>query len=277
MKRLAIFTATRGELNAVRRAIPDGMQRLTGHRGFAGRRGQWHVILIQTGVGMAKAKEACRIMLNEQTVDLALSSGFSCALSPSDTGDLLIGTHVVTWGGPNDSAQMSARPVSDSGLKHPPKKRKENVAGQYAASGMLHCTPDVVETALRTAQAAGLPFRAGRFVTVPRVLWRADEKRQVAIETQAIGLDMESWALGVPVADRQVPFAIVRAVSDLLDEDLPVDFNLFLHPAGWPKGTLTCLARPSSLLGLSRLRSQTEIASGRLTTFFQRFLDGLHG
>jgi adenosylhomocysteine nucleosidase len=62
-------------------------------------------------------------------------------------------------------------------------------------------------------------------------------------------------------------------VSDLLDEDLPLDFNLFLTPDGWPKGALACLTHPSRLLGLKRVRAQATLATERLTRFFERFLD----
>ena len=65
------------------------------------------------------------------------------------------------------------------------------------------------------------------------------------------------------------------AVSDLLDEDLPFDFNLWLSPTGWARGTLTCLARPSSLIALNRFRAQTALASERMTRFWGRFLDDL--
>jgi len=86
---------------------------------------------------------------------------------------------------------------------------------------------------------------------------------------------MESAAVGAVALERNIPFAIVRAVSDLLDEDLPFDFNLWLSPTGWARGTLTCLARPSSLIALNRLRAQTALASERMTRFWGRFLDDL--
>ena len=42
--------------------------------------------------------------------------------------------------------------------------------------------------------------------------------------------------IGAEAAERRIPFAVIRAVSDLLDEDLPLDFNLFLTPSDWSKG-----------------------------------------
>ena len=116
---------------------------------------------------------------------------------------------------------------------------------------------------------------AGRFVCKSRVLWRGEEKRALAAETDAIAVDMESAALAKVARDAAVPFAIVRAVSDTRDEDLPLDFNLFLRPTGWIAGGIACLSHPSSLAGLSRLRTQSRIAAAHLTQFYEQYLDAL--
>jgi adenosylhomocysteine nucleosidase len=116
---------------------------------------------------------------------------------------------------------------------------------------------------------------AGRFVSRSHVVCRGEEKRALAAETGAIAVDMESAALAKVARDAAVPFAVVRAVSDRRDEDLPLDFNLFLRPTGWIAGGIACLLRPSSLAGLSRLRTQSRIAAAHLSRFYERYLDAL--
>jgi adenosylhomocysteine nucleosidase len=86
---------------------------------------------------------------------------------------------------------------------------------------------------------------------------------------------MESAVIGAEAAERRIPFAVIRAVSDLLDEDLPLDFNLFLTPSDWSKGIWSCITRPSNLFGLGRMRVQMGVASKRLTLIFERVLDEL--
>jgi adenosylhomocysteine nucleosidase len=202
-------------------------------------------------VGAARAGAVCREALAAQPFDLVVSSGFACALTPSRIGDLLVGTDVIMPEG----------------------------AAPFARTEAVSCGERPRAVAIHAARGAGLALHEGRFVTLSRVLWRAEEKRRVADATGAVGLDMESAALGSAAVDRQVPFAIVRAASDLLDEDLPLDFNLFLRPSsgigmiGWLRGAGQCLARPSRLAGLNRLRRQSAVASERMTRFFERFLD----
>jgi adenosylhomocysteine nucleosidase len=103
------------------------------------------------------------------------------------------------------------------------------------------------------------------------VVWQAEEKRRLQRVTEATALDMESAALASAAREHRVPMAIVRTVSDLVDEDLPLDFNLFLRPTGWLKGMQAIIVRPSSLAGLNRLRQQSRIAADRLTEWFLLF------
>jgi adenosylhomocysteine nucleosidase len=202
-------------------------------------------------VGTARAGAVCREALASRSFDLVVSSGFACALTPSRIGDLLVGTDVIM-------------------LQNTPP---------FAQAEAVFCGERPRAVAIQAARDAGLALHEGRFVTLSQILWRAEEKRRVAEATGAVGLDMESAALGSAAAERQVPFAVVRAASDLLDEDLPLDFNLFLSQSGsigvmgWLRGAGQCLTRPSRLVGLNRLRRQSTVASERMTRFFERFLD----
>lgn len=246
MKPVGIFVATRWELNAVKRALTlederviDGVQCLIARRGTCV---SW---LIRTGVGMERAGRIGRSITSAVPFSVVISTGFACALVPAGVGDLLIGTDVVC---------------------HP-----QGIRGHAA----VDCASTFRSVALEAAQAAGIAAQAGRLVTVPEVLWRAQQKQDVAAVTGGLGLDMESGALADVAKKSEIPFAIVRTVSDLVDENLPLDFNLFLRPTSWPQGLLACLANPHSMVGLWRLRAQSATAASQLTRFFERFLDQL--
>lgn len=136
---------------------------------------------------------------------------------------------------------------------------------------VVQCDRALRERTASAAQQAGLAVRGGRFVSVETVVWQAEDKRRLSRLSGAVALDMESAALGAAASRQGVPFAIVRTVSDLVDEDLPVDFNHFLRPVGWLNGIQALLAHPSSLLGLNRLRKQSCTAAERLTEVFARY------
>lgn len=247
MNPIAIFVATRWELQAVRRAlVTDRVATIAGvccHIGQKGDRTYW---LIQTGVGPVAAGTVAGRVLKAQAMSLVMSTGFACALVPARVGDLIVGTAVSslqtegTW-----------------------SMRKDQV----------FCDGAVRAGVLNVAQDVGMVVRVGTVVSSETVVWQAEEKRRLRNLTDATGLDMESAAVAAAAQERGFPMAIVRTVSDLLDEDLPLDFNLFLRPTGWLKGVQSLICHPSSLEGLNRLRKQSRVAAGQLTEWFQRYAE----
>lgn len=247
MKRIGVFTATRWEQEAVSRAIlTEEKASVEGVPYVLGCRGACRVWVFRTGMGPAKAGAVSRLALSAHPFDLAISSGFACALTSAHIGDLLIGTHVNQW---------------------PP-------GGNSSRAGLGHsCSTDWRAAAAASAGRVGLEAQSGRFVSVSQVLWLAEDKQRAAADSGAIGLDMESETLGAAAEERQVPFLVARTASDLLDEDLPLDFNLFATPRTWLRGIGQAVCRPSCLRGLVRLRRQSLIAGDRLTQFMRAFLD----
>lgn len=229
-------------MGAVRSAFLPGVERRIGNLLVSvctvGEREYW---LAQTGVGLEKAGRSAAQLLDNQSFSLMVSTGFACALIAADIGALLVGREVAHQG------------------KHDKQPEVLDVPGNER---------DLVVTFV---EALVPPEHIGRFVSTDRVIGSAREKRKFARSTQAIGLDMESSALAAQAQRAKVPFVIIRSVSDLLDEDLPLDFNLFLRPTGWLKGIGAVLAAPSCLLGLGRLRRQSLIAAEALTAFFRSY------
>ena len=230
-------------MDAIRSAFPPGVQRRIGGLSLSVHtvvdREYW---LAQTGVGLEKAQRGAAQLLAGQSFSLVVSTGFACALIEADIGALLVGREVMYRRGCSEEPSQAIEAPGD----------ERNLALAFVDA--------IVPSA-----------HVGRFVSTDRVIASAREKRRFALSTQAIGLDMESSALAAQAQRAQVPFVIIRSVSDLLDEDLPLDFNLFLRPTGWLNGIGTVLAAPSCLLGLGRLRRQSLVAAEALTAFFRRY------
>jgi adenosylhomocysteine nucleosidase len=241
VKRIVIFAATSWEMKAVRSAFAPGVEgRIDGAQVIvctAGGREYW---LARTGVGLENARQVAARLLAHQSFSLAVSTGFACALFTVEIGALLVGCDVVLVG-TQGSEQSCA--IDVPGIER--------------------------DALLRLVEGAVQSAHIGRFVSTDRIIGSAMEKGQFARTIGAIGLDIESAALAIEAQRAQVPFVIVRAASDLLDENLPLDFNLFLRPTGWLKGIAAVLGAPSSLWGLSRLRRQSQAAAKTLTRFFR--------
>jgi adenosylhomocysteine nucleosidase len=202
--------------------------------------------VMQTGVGLQKAGASARALFQAQTFALSLSAGFACALTTAEIGDGLTGTEVAVIT-PGSTGPLDYYDVAGAA--------RDRFRAAMGGSGQ------------------GLRCVEGRFVSIDRIVGRASDKKALARRTGAIGLDMESAALAQEAGAAQVPFVIVRTVSDLLEEDLPLDFNLFLRPTGWLKGIAAVLANPLSLMGLARLRRQSAAAAQTLSSVLRTSIE----
>jgi adenosylhomocysteine nucleosidase len=242
---VALFVATRWELAALRRALPvDRRVEVDGVSCFIGRQADRSYWLIQTGIGPKAATAAGSAVLSRQPMTLAISTGFAGSLVPAAIGDVIIGTSVSSGWFDGDW----------------------NQAGQ-----LISCDSVTVSGARSVAAQIGMTVRIGSIVSLSRVICRASEKQMIGRLTGAVALDMESAALGTVATERGVPFIVLRTVSDLVDEDLPLDFNLFLNPSHWGRGIVALMSHPSSLIGLNRLRRQSRLAADRLTAVYAAY------
>ena len=206
---------------------------------FAGRQGERAYWLVATGIGPQAAEAAASTVLKQQRPALAISAGFAGALLPAAAvGDVIAATNVFS--GRFDGGWSQGGPS-------------------------MACDDSVLRSVQAAAAAVGVTVRTGPLVSLATVVCRAVDKQHVSRLAGAIALDMESAAIGSAALAHGVPFAVLRTVSDLAGEDLPLDFNVFLKPWGWLQGMGAMLLAPSSFLGVNRLRRQTGFAAGQLT------------
>jgi adenosylhomocysteine nucleosidase len=189
--------------------------------------------LLETGEGVANAERNLEAWLERRSAHAVLSIGFAGALS----AELRVGDLVVA----------------------------KSVYGSIAQ-------PDH-KLVTAAARVQDTPVRLGAALTSDVVLWRAAEKRARAslLGTNEIGfVDMESAAIASVCARRGVPFLIVRSITDLLDEDLPLDFNQCRDNAGRVnsmKVMKAAILNPGSITGLLSLRKRSELCAERMSDF----------
>ena len=206
-----------------------------------------HVLLIQTGIGPEKARSIARKTLERESWDVVISTGFAGALDSSPIGSLLIGNEV-----------LFADLLPDS------------------VTQRIVCHSDWVNTSLTIQMRGPYPLQGARFVAMDRVLTQASQKKILRERTGAAAVDMESGAIGQVAQGYGLPFLIVRAISDGVNEDLPVDFNLFLRPSGWVRGVRQVLSTPQCWKGFWRLYRNSKEAGLQLSSFFEKFFATVH-
>lgn len=207
--------------------------------------GTSHIRLVQTGIGPDRARSITQQIIESEPWNVVISSGFAGALFPLPVGSVVIGSDVC-WGQPSDEISGS----------EPPR---------------ILCHSEWIETSLNIQLRDAHSLRKGGFVTTDRVLRHALQKQVLGTQTGAVAVDMESGAIGQVAQQKNIPFLIVRAISDGVNEDLPVDFNDFLKPMGWSGGIRKELFTPWCWKGLWRLYRNSKQASKQLSQFFEKF------
>ena len=197
------------------------------------------LVLLETGEGVANAERHLETWLQQRTARAVLSIGFAGALSSAlQVGDLVVAERIYDSTVQPDGNLLSAA--------------KQMQIGEAVHIGVAFTSNEILCTAESKLSLAG------------------------SLGTNEIGfVDMESTGIARVCAKHHVPFLIVRSVSDLLQEDLPLDFNAHRTSDGRvdPKRVVrAALRKPAAFRGLFELRKRSKLCAGRLADFVEQLL-----
>lgn len=140
-------------------------------------------------------------------------------------------------------------------------------------SSVLNCDARLLDLAASCGAK-----RVPAFVTSASVVLTAGEKRRLAAVAEAV--EMESYGVLKAANNFGIPAVAVRAVSDEVDEDLPLDFNRVTDGQGHvSKSKLfsELAARPHRIPALVRLGRSGRRAADRLAGFLDAYVGVLAG
>jgi adenosylhomocysteine nucleosidase len=198
--------------------------------------GSASVAVVLTGMGPANARRAVEVALSPQHT-LCISSGFAGGLKAEhEVADLLVAGAVR----------------------------------QLGNAEIMRCDAGLVEEALRANGAVGVKS----FVSVENVAASAEEKAGLAELGDAV--EMESYAVLSVAQQRKVPAVAIRAISDRLDQILPMDFSGSIDDSGniqKMKLARQIASDPSKIPALIRLGKQSTAAANRLAEFLENYIE----
>lgn len=190
---ILVFYAFAREVGAFKRRVSDATTIAhQGLRGFRGHIGGKEFSVVGHGIGPKRATETARRAFDSMPgAELVIGTGVVGALSRElKPGDLILADRIFATHAQGERAEQVAV-LSDS--------HRRAIGKSLMAAGLNHIT--------------------GAILTADRVLTTA-EKRGAKESSDAIAVDMESAAIAVEAAARGLPFAVIRAVLDEVDDEV---------------------------------------------------------
>ena len=248
---IAILVAVRQELRPIlHRADADHVVRqehLDFHEGTLG--GQ-SVALLALGIGKECARIAAEMTIRCYRPDLVISSGFGGGLQPDiRAGDVVIGTEILELG--KDKGDQITWTTTHKPLR---------------------------PARIRWDEDSGIHVHYGKILTTDEMVLRASNKARIGRATGALAVDMETSAVAAVCAARKTDFLAVRGITDMVDEDLPDEFNDFfvLGQLRADRVFSSCARDPRVLADLARLGYRAKHSGAKLARFLEAAVGQLH-
>jgi adenosylhomocysteine nucleosidase len=217
------------------------------------RRGH-HVSILLTGIGRQNAEKSLREFLGSTPAPGAAVDASSTAKA-------------------NDAASFATR----EGACAPQLVLTCGFAG--GLNPELEIGDVVFEIGNRKSEIGNQLVAAGakpaKFFCADRIATTAAEKKRLREETGADAVDMESAAIHAVCAEKHIPCATVRVISDTASEDLPLDFNTLAKPdknLDYGKVAWAIAKSPGKIGALMELQKKTKFAAERLAAVLIKVL-----
>lgn len=182
---------------------------------FAGKYADYEIVLVESGIGKVLAALTATLLISHYHVDILMNTGSAGGIG----ADLKIGDVVIA-----DRLAYHDADVTAFGYQY----------GQMPGMPVAYETDQALnKLALAAAQKQDLSVHVGLIVSGDQFV---HSKEQIAKIKEhfpaALANEMESTAIAQVAYRYQVPFVIIRAISDNANEEAHVDFDSFIIEAG---------------------------------------------
>lgn len=231
-RKIGIVFALRDEVRGLERALSEAH---TGTRARGDTIRWWiggtELIVAVSGVGRKRCEVATEKLIREGA-SLIICAGLAAALDPiARVGDVFVASRIMLA----DDADSTPIPSAPC------------IVGAVPPGG-----------------SSEFVIRHSDVVTTDSVVRAASDKSRIFRASGAAALDMESYAAAEVCKRNNVPFAVIRSISDTADQDLPDEVHDLARIEGRPGQFAFTLTHPRIWPQLARLRAQARIASDNL-------------
>ena len=246
-KIIAILGAVSEEIAGIKKAMNiSNRVRLGKSEAWPGKWLGKDIVLVRTGIGKKRAKEATRQVIEKFQPEVIISLGYAGALIEGmNVGDLLIAKTII-------SSERDSLPLE---IKGPENSKWLGLAKKIPP-------PDNVQ------------LKVGRLLNVDQVVHTPAAKKELANRFEAEAVEMETLEIFLLARENNIAFISVRGISDAINHEL-MDSSSFLGKdgeisklkAGW-----YVLTHPNSIKKAFSLQTHSKIATQNLTEFISKLV-----
>ena len=213
---IGIICAMSEELSRLRHSLQNGkVVNVNGIHFYTGLLSGQPVILVQSGIGKVQAGLTAAIMIVRFNVSVVINSGSAGGIGRG----LSIGDLVVSSGTAYHDVD-----VTTSGYHY----------GQLPNQPLIFkASPKWSRLVIKASAAVGLNAKLGLIVSGDQFVASRDEDRKILQHfPDALACEMEGAAIGQVAHQFKVPYVVIRAMSDVGNQDAEVNFDQFIVQAG---------------------------------------------
>ncbi len=180
------------------------------------------VVVVRSGIGMVNAALCAQVLIEHFGVSCIVNTGVAGSLDAKiGIGDIVVATDAVNH----------VMDVQNLGYK--PGQNPDFDLVAFPAS------PALTSAALKAAKTLNLTAHEGRIASGDRFVRESDDKERIVNLFNASCCEMEGAAIAQACYLSNVPYLIVRAISDKADGSASVDYPTFEAKAAKDCASLT--------------------------------------
>ncbi|QIL46171.1 5'-methylthioadenosine/adenosylhomocysteine nucleosidase [Vagococcus coleopterorum] len=221
--KIGIIGAMAEELRLLRQEMTDCQEwSEAGATFIAGKLGDKEVVVVQSGIGKVLAAVTTTLLISHYDVDAVINTGSAGGIGEG----LAIGDVVVS-----DKLAYFDADVTAFGYE----------MGQMAGMPLYYeADKNLVAKAKEAATAKDLAAKTGLIVTGDTFVNKQEKIAEIkSYFPEVLANEMEGAAIAHVAHQFEVPFVVIRAMSDVGDEEASVNFDEFILEAGRKSAEMT--------------------------------------
>ena len=212
-----IIGAMDEEVNSLKEAVTDAKITSIGGMEFCeGMLDGQPVVIVRCGVGKVNAGNCAQLLISVFGVDRIINTGVAGSLDASiDIGDIVVSTDAVQHD--FDLTPIGYAPGQLDGIGSPSLPADAGMR-ESAVTAVRACAPEVY-------------VFEGRVCTGDQFIASAEQKDAIVAKFGGLCCEMEGGAIAQICYQNEIPFVIIRAISDKADGSAEMDYTEFEHAA----------------------------------------------